>query len=75
MGLSGAATIICGGEETLHDKNHAELQSEHMPLLFAAKFSIKEVIDPAETRDLVVRTLRPTPHAIKTDRRCPIGPW
>ncbi len=53
MGHAGAAELS-GVDE-------AELRARHSPVTFAAKFAVDDVIDPADTRDLVIRTLRVTP--------------
>jgi acetyl-CoA carboxylase carboxyltransferase component len=75
MGLSGAASILDGNDNGLRAEIEAELQQEHSPLAFAAKFSIDDVIDPADTRDLVARTLRLSPPTPRPERSRPIDPW
>jgi acetyl-CoA carboxylase carboxyltransferase component len=75
MGLSGAASILDGHLDGLPAEIEAELQSAHTPLSFAAKFSIDDVIDPADTRDLIARTLRLSPPQPRSEVRRPIDPW
>ena len=45
-------------------------------LAYARGFALDDIIDPAETRDVLIRTLAtlPTP-PVRTTRKHPIDPW
>lgn len=86
MGLGGAVNILYKHElDAIADPvaraaRHAELtealKREHTAIEAAAKFVYDNVIDPAETRDLLLRTLQTLPvPAPRTDRKRIIEPF
>lgn len=62
MGHQGAAALMHEqGSERSIDDELARIREEHSPFAFAAKFAIDDVIDPAETREVLIRTLALAP--------------
>lgn len=71
MGLEGAVNIIYRREleamadpderAQLHTKLVAELKDEHSAVAAAGRFTYDDVIDPADTRELLLRTLESLP--------------
>jgi acetyl-CoA carboxylase carboxyltransferase component len=66
MGHQGAATIMQqqqqqSGETATFDDHLAQIRDDHSPLAFAAKFAIDDVIDPADTRQLLAHSLALVP--------------
>ena len=49
------------------DDHLAQIRDDHSPLAFAGKFAIDDVIDPADTRGLLIRSLELVPPRV--DRR------
>ena len=75
MGLGGAASILEEEPGDSRDQVEAELRDAHSPLAFAARFSVDDVIDPADTRELLARTLRLAPARESRRRGRPVDPW
>jgi acetyl-CoA carboxylase carboxyltransferase component len=86
MGLEGAVNIVfrdeieaAPDEETrkrVRAERTAELKERNTGLLYARGFALDDVIDPAATRDLLLRTLATfPPPAPRTTRKHPIDPW
>jgi acetyl-CoA carboxylase carboxyltransferase component len=79
MGHQGAATIMQqqGDGATSLDAHLAQIRDDHSPLAFAGKFAIDDVIDPADTRGLLVRSLGlvPPPAIDPTRPTRPIDSW
>jgi len=81
MGLEGAVNIIYRREleaiddvdarAALHARLTAELKDEHSAIVAASRFTYDDVIDPAETREMLLRTLEslPPPAARSTRKR------
>lgn len=81
MGLEGAVNILRRRElaaepdpkkrARLHSKFTAELKAEHTALATGRRFLYDDVIDPADTRELLLRTLEmlPPPPARTTRKR------
>jgi acetyl-CoA carboxylase carboxyltransferase component len=63
MGHQGAAAIMQqqSGDATSLDDHLAQIRDDHSPLAFAGKFAIDDVIDPADTRALLVHALALVP--------------
>ena len=71
MGLEGAVNIIYRREleaiaepearAELHARLTAELKDEHSAIAAAGRFTYDDVIDPADTRELLLRTLESLP--------------
>jgi acetyl-CoA carboxylase carboxyltransferase component len=70
MGLEGAVNIIYKKEldaakpeerADLHARLTADLKQSHTAVESAAKFLYDDVIDPAETRDILIKTLETVP--------------
>ncbi|HEV8296809.1 MAG TPA: carboxyl transferase domain-containing protein [Acidimicrobiales bacterium] len=69
MGHRGASVISGEDEQKIRD--------DHSPLTFAGKFAVDDVIDPADTRQLIIDTLRVVPaesFAVPSPTR-PIDAW
>jgi acetyl-CoA carboxylase carboxyltransferase component len=49
------------GDATSLDDHLAQIRDDHSPLAFASKFAIDDVIDPADTRALLVHSLALVP--------------
>jgi len=81
MGLEGAVNIIYRREleaiddvdarAALHARLTAELKDEHSAIVAASRFTYDDVIDPADTREMLLRTLEslPPPAARSTRKR------
>ena len=86
MGLEGAVNIVYRDEldaaadeesrKAIRADRTAELKARNTALVFARGFGLDDVIDPADTRDVLLRALAafPTP-APRTTRKHPIDPW
>jgi len=71
MGLEGAVNIIYRREleaiddleerARLHARLTAELKQEHSAIVAGSRFTYDDVIDPADTRELLLRTLESLP--------------
>lgn len=71
MGLEGAVAIIYRNQleaiedpqdrAKLHERLTAELKEEHSAVAAAGRFTYDDVIDPADTRELLLRTLESLP--------------
>lgn len=71
MGLEGAVNIIyrreleaiedAGERAALHARLTAELKNEHSAVVTGSRFTYDDVIDPADTRELLLRTLETLP--------------
>jgi acetyl-CoA carboxylase carboxyltransferase component len=71
MGLEGAVNIIYRREleaiddpaerARLHARLTAELKQEHSAIVAGSRFTYDDVIDPADTRELLLRTLEALP--------------
>ncbi|MDB5871188.1 MAG: hypothetical protein JWQ07_630 [Ramlibacter sp.] len=86
MGLEGAVTIIykreleaaADAEERarLHARLTAELKDEHSAIVSGSRFTYDDVIDPVDTRELLLRTLEALPAAPpRTTRKRLIEPF
>jgi acetyl-CoA carboxylase carboxyltransferase component len=86
MGLEGAVNIVhrdeieaAPDEETrkqIRAERTAEMKERNTGLVYARGFALDDVIDPAHTRDLLLRTLATFPvPAPRTTRKHPIDPW
>jgi acetyl-CoA carboxylase carboxyltransferase component len=86
MGLEGAVNIIYAREldaavtpeerAELHARLTAELKCSNTAIESAAKFLYDDVIDPAETRDILIRTLETLPKpAPRSTRKRVIEPF
>jgi acetyl-CoA carboxylase carboxyltransferase component len=86
MGLEGAASIIYAKEldaaatpqerAELHARLTAELKRSNTAVESAAKFLYDDVIDPADTRDILIKTLETLPQAApRTTRKRVIEPF
>ena len=86
MGLEGAVNIIHKREleAAPDDASRAELHLHHTEALkrsntaleVAARFDFDDVIDPAETRAVLARTLKTLPvPAPRSGRKHPVDPW
>lgn len=86
MGLEGAVSILHRDElaaiadpavrAARHRELTAELRDEHTALMAAAKYVYDDVIDPADTRRILIDTLRSLPGAApRTDRKRIIEPF
>lgn len=59
MGMEGAANILDKGDsEARREATLAELRAGNAPLTFAADFRTDDVIDPATTRETLIRGMR-----------------
>ncbi|MGD9752849.1 MAG: acyl-CoA carboxylase subunit beta [Acidimicrobiia bacterium] len=86
MGLEGAVNIIHRDElaaaadeptrKELRARLTEELKERNTGLAYARGFALDDIIDPADTRTILSRTLAalPTPPA-RTARKHPIDPW
>ena len=86
MGLEGAVNILNRDElDAVPDgparrerrtELTAELKERNTGLAFARSFGLDDIVDPAETRSVLARTLAtlPTPASRRT-RKHPIDPW
>ncbi len=86
MGLEGAVNIVYRDElaaaaddvtrKELRAQLTEELKERNTGLSYARGFALDDIIDPAETRDVLIRTLAtlPVPPA-RTTRKHPIDPW
>jgi len=63
-------------QREIRDRHVAEWKERNTGLEFARSFLLDDIIDPAETRDLIARLLAtfPTP-ARREGRKHPIDPW
>ncbi|MEJ2121966.1 MAG: carboxyl transferase domain-containing protein [Alphaproteobacteria bacterium] len=86
MGLEGAAAIIFKSElddapdaavrKALHEEKTAWLKRMNTGLEVAGRFEFDDVIDPADTRDMVAKTLRALPEPLpRAGRKRTIDPW
>ena len=79
MGHQGAAAIMQeqGDGATSLDEHLAQIRDDHSPLAFAGKFAIDDVIDPADTRGLLIRSLGlvPAQRIDPTRPSRPIDAW
>jgi acetyl-CoA carboxylase carboxyltransferase component len=86
MGLEGAVNIVyrdeieaAPDEETrkqIRAERTAELKERNTGLMYARGFALDDVIDPAETRDVLLRALATFPKpAPRVTRKHPIDPW
>lgn len=85
MGLAGAASIIhrreletvADAEERarLHQQYTEELRRQHTALESARRFTYDNVIDPARTREILLRTLETLPEPQRTGRKRLIEPF
>ena len=86
MGLEGAVNIVfreeieaATGEEErkrIRAERTAELKERNTGLRLAQGFGLDDIIDPAETRDVLLRALATFPEpAPRTTRKHPIDPW
>ena len=86
MGLEGAVNIVYRDEleaapddaaqREIRDRRVAEWKERYTGLEFARSFLLDDIIDPAETRDLVARLLATFPApAPRKGRKHPIDPW
>ena len=86
MGLGGAVNILHKAElaaftdPAARAKRHAELtdelKREHAAVEAAGKFIYDNVIDPADTREMLLRTLRTlAPAAARSERKRVIEPF
>lgn len=79
MGLEGAAAIIYKAEleaiedpaerRALHEQRTAELKEMNTAIEVAGRFEFDDVIDPAETREMLAKTLRALPEPPPRDGR------
>jgi len=85
MGLEGAVNIIhakaldaidsADERASLHARLTQELKDEHTALATASHFGFDDVVDPADTRELLLRTLEMLPApAARTERKHVIEP-
>ncbi|MBT4044073.1 MAG: hypothetical protein HOF11_11260, partial [Rhodospirillaceae bacterium] len=86
MGLEGAVNIIHANElaaiedevekAARHKQRTDEMRTYNTALATAARFHVDDVIDPADTRAILARTLaafpKPNPHR---DRKRVVEPW
>jgi len=86
MGIEGAVNIIHQQEleaetdlakrRVLHDQRTQELKDHHTALQVAERFHVDDVIDPADTRQILIRCLATTPApAPRQGRKRVIEPW
>ena len=86
MGLEGAVNIIYRREldamtdpderARLHARLTAELKDEHSAVVAGSRFTYDDVIDPADTRELLLRTLESLPPpAPRTTRKRLVEPF
>ena len=86
MGLEGAVNIVFREEieaatdeeerKRIRAERTAELKERNTGLRLAQGFGLDDVIDPAETRDVLLRALATFPEpAPRTARKHPIDPW
>jgi acetyl-CoA carboxylase carboxyltransferase component len=86
MGLEGAVNIVFREEieaapdeearKRIRLERTAELKERNTGLRLAQSFGLDDVIDPAETRDVLVRALATFPvRPPRTTRKHPIDPW
>jgi acetyl-CoA carboxylase carboxyltransferase component len=86
MGLEGAVNIIYRREleaivdaqerAQLHARLTAELKEEHSAIVAGSRFTYDDVIDPADTRELLLRTLESLPPpALRVTRKRLIEPF
>lgn len=79
MGLEGAVNIIYRRDleaiadlderAALHARLTAELKNEHSAIVAGSRFTYDDVIDPADTRELLLRTLESLPPAPPRSQR------
>ena len=86
MGLEGAVNIVFRDEleaaadddarKELRAVRTAEMKERNSGLRYAQGFALDDVVDPADTRDILLRALAtfPTPPP-RTGRKHPIDPW
>lgn len=78
MGLEGAATLLHDQGATASTAEALDrIRDDHSPVAFAEKFALDDVIDPADTRPLLIRTLALAPPESIAPRRSsgPIDAW
>ena len=86
MGLEGAAAIVFKPEldaapneaarKKLHEEKTAWLKAENTALKVAGRFEFDDVIDPADTREMLAKTLKALPAPPpRQDRKRTIDPW
>jgi acetyl-CoA carboxylase carboxyltransferase component len=86
MGIEGAVNIIYKKEleaesdpekrAALHAQRTEELKASHTALAQAGHFAVDDVIDPAETRAVLAKTLRALPPpAPRTGRKRVVDSW
>lgn len=86
MGLEGAVNIVYRDEleaapddterREIRTRRVAEWKERNTGLEFARAFLIDDIIDPAETRDLIARMLATLPAPLPREgRKHPIDPW
>ncbi|MCY3586599.1 MAG: biotin carboxylase [Acidimicrobiaceae bacterium] len=86
MGLEGAVNIVYRDEleaapddatqREIRDRRVAEWKERNTGLEFARSFLLDDIIDPAETRDLIARLLATFPAPARREgRKHPIDPW
>jgi acetyl-CoA carboxylase carboxyltransferase component len=86
MGLEGAVNIVYRDEldaaedeaakRDIRERRTAELKELNTGLEYAKGFALDDVVDPAETRDLIVNLLATMPEPPpRTRRKHPIDPW
>jgi acetyl-CoA carboxylase carboxyltransferase component len=86
MGLEGAVNIVFRDEleaapdeevrKDIRARRTAELKERNTGLRYAQGFALDDIVDPAETRDVLIRALAtfPAPPP-RTGRKHPIDPW
>jgi acetyl-CoA carboxylase carboxyltransferase component len=86
MGLEGAVNIVFRDEleaapdedtrKEIRARRTAELKERNTGLRYAQGFALDDIVDPAETRDVLMRALAtfPAPPP-RTGRKHPIDPW
>jgi acetyl-CoA carboxylase carboxyltransferase component len=79
MGLEGAVNIIhakaleaepdAAARAALHARLTQELKDEHTAIVTASHFGYDDVIDPADTREILLRTLETLPPVPRRSER------
>ncbi len=86
MGLEGAVNIVFRDElaaaesaeqqAEIRERRTAEMKEKNTGLRYAAGFAIDDVIDPADTRTVLLNMLETLPvPPTRTTRKHPIDPW
>jgi acetyl-CoA carboxylase carboxyltransferase component len=80
MGMQGAANILDGatGDTEAHERRVKSMGESYLPTAYAAQFRTDDIVDPADTRDIMARALRlvhPSPVGARDAGRRWVDTW